>query len=66
MMNKPISNTKTTGSRLSVRQITVIGLMTAVTCVLAPFSVPIGPVPISLTNFAIYISLYVLGMKEGA
>lgn len=69
-MSEPISNTRTTlpnasGPKLSVGQIAVIGLMTAVTCVLAPFSVPIGPVPISLTSFAIYLSLYVLGMKEG-
>ena len=41
-------------------------LMTAVTCVLAPLSVPIGPVPISLTNLAIYFSLYLLGWKWGA
>lgn len=70
IMSEPISNTRTTlpnasGPKLSVGQIAVIGLMTAVTCVLAPFSVPIGPVPISLTSFAIYLSLYVLGMKEG-
>ena len=30
--------------------ITVTALMTAVTCILAPLSIPIGPVPISLTN----------------
>ena len=29
----------------------VTALMTAVTCILAPLSIPIGPVPISLTNF---------------
>ena len=40
--------------------ITVTALMTAVTCILAPLSIPIGPVPISLTNLAIYISLYLL------
>ena len=40
-------------------------LMAAVTCILAPFSVPIGPVPISLTNLAIYISLYLLDWKRG-
>ena len=34
-------------------------------CVLAPFSVPIGPVPISLTNLAIYFALYLLGMVQG-
>ena len=38
----------------------VTALMTAVTCILAPMSIPIGPVPISLTNFAIYLSLYLL------
>ncbi len=69
-MNDPVSNTraalqKANGPKLPVRQIAVIGLMTAVTCILAPFSIPIGPVPISLASFSIYISLYVLGMKEG-
>ena len=42
-----------------------IALMTAVTCIVAPFSIPIGPVPISLTNFAIYLSLYILNWKKG-
>lgn len=66
-MDKPVSGTKTTraGARFSVRQIAAMGLVAAVTCILAPFSIPIGPVPISLTNLAIYVSLYVLGMKEG-
>lgn len=49
----------------ALQQLTVIGVMAAVTCILAPFSLPIGPVPISLTNLAIYFSLYVLGMKKG-
>lgn len=52
--------------KLTIRQIALIGVMTAVTCVLAPFSVPIGPVPISLTNLAIYFALYILGTKEAA
>lgn len=43
----------------------VTALMTAVTCILAPMSIPIGPVPISLTNFAIYLSLYLLDWKKG-
>ena len=43
----------------------VTALMTAVTCILAPLSIPIGPVPISLTNFAIYHSLYLLDWKKG-
>lgn len=40
-------------------------LMTAVTCIVAPLSIPIGPVPISLTNLAIYLSLYILDWKKG-
>ena len=44
---------------------TMSALMAAVTCVLAPLSVPIGPVPISLTNLVIYISLYLLGGRWG-
>ena len=54
-----------TEKRFSITQIAVIGVMTAVICILAPFSLPIGPVPISFTNLAIYIALYVLGMKRG-
>lgn len=66
MQNAPTSTNNTSGRpKLSTRQLAVIGVMTAVTCVLAPFSLPIGPVPISLTNLAIYFSLYVLGTKFG-
>lgn len=45
--------------------ITMTAIMTAVICVLAPMSIPIGPVPISFTNLAIYLSLYLLGWKKG-
>ena len=43
----------------------MLGLMTAVLCILAPFSIPLplSPVPISLTNFVIFLSLYVLGTR---
>ena len=54
-----------TEKKFSITQIAVIGVMTAVICILAPFSLPIGPVPISFTNLAIYVALYVLGMKRG-
>lgn len=43
----------------------ITALMAAVICVVAPISIPIGPVPISLTNFAIYLALYVLDWKKG-
>ena len=45
--------------------LTVTALMAAVTCVLAPMSIPIGPVPITLTNLVIYLSLYLLDWKKG-
>ena len=52
-------------NKLSISTMVVIGVMTAITCILAPLSIPIGPVPISLTNLVIYFTLYVLGMKKG-
>ncbi len=47
--------------------LTVIGLMTAVLCIMGPMSlvIPISPVPISLTNLAIYLAVILLGMKRG-
>lgn len=54
-----------TNTRFTIYQIAMIAVMTAVTCVLAPLSLPIGPVPISLTNLVIYFSLYILGLKKG-
>ena len=46
-----------------IYDMTMCAVMTAVTCVLAPLSIPIGPVPISLTNLTIYFTLYILGWK---
>lgn len=51
--------------RNKVYPLAMTAVMTAVTCVLAPMAIPIGPVPISFTNLAIYISLYILGWKRG-
>ncbi len=60
-----MNSSKTTSTKFSIYEIAMIGVITAVTCVLAPLSVPIGPVPISLTNLVIYFSLYILGWKRG-
>ena len=40
------TNPTTPKPGFSTHQLAVIGVMTAVTCILAPFSLPIGPVPI--------------------
>lgn len=55
---------KSNDNKLSIQRLATIGVMTAVLCILAPMSIPIGPIPISLTNLVIYISLYVLGLKK--
>lgn len=49
----------------NVKFLTTTALMAAVMCILGPLSIPIGPVPISLTNLAIYITMYVLDKKRG-
>lgn len=48
-----------------IKSITFIALMGAFICVLAPFSIPIGVVPISLATFAIYIVASLLGGWKG-
>lgn len=52
---------------LHVRQLTAVGLMTAVICLLGPLaiSIPVSPVAISLGMFGIYLAVSVLGMKSG-
>lgn len=51
--------------KITVYQITFMALMAAVTCVLAPIAIPVGPVPISLTNLVVYFTVFVLGVKAG-
>lgn len=52
---------------LSIREITLTALMTSVICVLGPvsFPIPFSPVPISLGTLAVYLAVYVLGLKRG-
>ncbi|NLK72941.1 MAG: biotin transporter BioY [Clostridiales bacterium] len=52
-------------NKSNVYKMSIIAVMAAVICILGPLSIPIGPVPISFTNLAIFISLYTLGMKKG-
>ena len=54
-----------TKAKHSIYTLTMIAVMTAVTCILAPLSISIGPIPISFTNLAIYFALYLLGWKKG-
>ena len=56
---------KTAAAASSIQNNAAIALMTAIICIVGPLTLPIGPVPISLTPFAICISVYVLGKKRG-
>ena len=51
-------------NKFSTSTMTMVALMAAVLCVLAPFSVPLGPVPISLATFGLYLAVMILGGKR--
>lgn len=44
--------------------IALIAVMAAVMCILGPLSLPIGVVPITLTNLVIYMTIVILGCKK--
>ena len=51
--------------KLTTYQMAVTALMAAALCVLGPLSVPIGAIPISLSNFVICLTAWLLGPKFG-
>lgn len=54
-------------SAAKAKTMVLIALMAAIICILGPLSltIPVSVVPISLTNLAVYFTVYVLGMKRG-
>lgn len=52
-------------SRSYVRDMVFTALFAAIICVAAPFSISVGPIPISLATFAIYLTGAILGGKRG-
>lgn len=51
--------------KVSIYKMTTCAIMAALMCILGPISIPIGPVPISLTTLVIYLSAMLLGAKLG-
>lgn len=47
-----------------VREMVTIALLAAVLCIMAPLSLPIGPVPVSLTNLALYFFVIIVGTRR--
>lgn len=52
---------------MKTTDLVLTGLMAALICIAGPLSIPLPftPVPISLTNLAIYIALFLIGWKRG-
>lgn len=51
--------------KTTTRNLVLCAMCAAIICVLAPISVPIGPVPISLATFAVMFAGCLLGWKWG-
>lgn len=54
-------------TKMTTQQMTLAAVMAAILCILGPLSIPIpiSPVPLTLTNFAIYLTVGLLGWKAG-
>ncbi|MBQ3425400.1 MAG: biotin transporter BioY [Clostridia bacterium] len=50
---------------MKTKDMTLIAVMAAVLCVLSPLSLSIGPIPLSLASFAVYLAGAVLGARRG-
>lgn len=64
----PIRQKASSKPRISTQNLVLIALVTAITCILAPMSIPIpfSPVPLTLTNFVLELSIFLLGWKKGS
>ena len=51
---------------MKTKDMTIVAVMAALLCVAGPMSVSIGPIPLSLASFAVYLAGAVLGAKRGA
>ncbi len=57
---------KTEEKLFSVRGMVFMAVFAAIICVAAPFSIQIGPIPITLATFACYLTGAILGARRGA
>ena len=51
--------------KLSSREIVLAGLFAAVISILAQFTIPFGPIPLTLQTFAVGFVVTILGKKTG-
>ena len=55
----------TAKSRINTRQLTLCAVMAAVMCVIAPISIPIGPIAITGGTLTVYLTACLLGPVRG-
>ena len=48
-------------NKLKLRKMVLVSLFAAVMCIFAPFTLPIGIVPLSLSTFVLYLTAVILG-----
>lgn len=51
--------------RNGIHRMSLIALFAALMCILAPISIPVGSVPITLANLVVFLSVLLLGTKDG-
>ena len=56
---------KTASTKNTTYTLVAIALMTAVICAVAPLSIPVGAIPISLATLAVYAAGICLGPRDG-
>ena len=49
--------------KITTFEMAMCGIFAALMCIAGPLSVPIGPVPVTLTNLVIYFALAVCGTR---
>lgn len=59
-----MKNRQQNNKKMSASTMAAVALMAAVLCVLAPFSIPIGVIPVSLATLGLYFAVLLLGEKK--
>ena len=54
-----------TRARIATRTITTVALLAAIICVLSPFAINIGPIPLSFGSLAVYIAACLISKWHG-
>ena len=50
---------------MKVKDMTITAVMAALICIAGPLTIPMGPIPLSLATFAVYLAVAVTGKKYG-